>query len=91
MRFGFSSGWVNRSPTALGPAAHHFMIGQWPVPPMAAARRARVGYSGTWPTAAAPGTVAPEAELATLRAQAEALRAQLETIAKRVEELEGKK
>jgi len=88
MRFGFSPGWVGRSPTGLGPCAHYLFAGQWPMPQMAA-WQARVGYSGNWPTA--PGTMAPEAELTALREQAEALQAQLEAISKRIEELKEKK
>jgi len=30
MRFGFSPGWLGRSPTGLGPAASYLMTGQWP-------------------------------------------------------------
>ncbi len=37
MRFGFSPGWVGRSPTGLGPCASYLMTGQWPNPAMAAA------------------------------------------------------
>ncbi len=32
MRFGYSPGWVGRSPTGLGPAANYLMTGQWPTP-----------------------------------------------------------
>jgi len=32
MRFGFSPGWIGRSPTGLGPAASYMMTGQWPTP-----------------------------------------------------------
>jgi hypothetical protein len=32
MRFGFSPGWIGRSPTGLGPCASYFMTGQWPTP-----------------------------------------------------------
>ncbi len=32
MRFGFSPGWLGRSPTGLGPAASYLMTGQWPTP-----------------------------------------------------------
>ncbi len=30
MRFGFSPGWVGRSPTGLGPCASYLMNGRWP-------------------------------------------------------------
>lgn len=32
MRFGFSPGWIGRSPTGLGPCASYLMTGQWPMP-----------------------------------------------------------
>lgn len=32
MRFGFSPGWLGRSPTGLGPGASYLMTGQWPTP-----------------------------------------------------------
>jgi len=32
MRFGFSPGWLGRSPTGLGPTASYLMTGQWPTP-----------------------------------------------------------
>jgi len=32
MRFGFSPGWVGRSPTGMGPCASFMMTGQWPTP-----------------------------------------------------------
>ncbi len=88
MRYGFSPGWAGRSPMGLGPCAQYLFTGQWPTPQMAA-WQAGAGYPGawTWPTAA-PGTMAPEAELSALRAQAETLQAQLEAISKRIEELE---
>jgi len=32
MRFGFSPGWIGRSPTGLGPCASFLTSGQWPTP-----------------------------------------------------------
>lgn len=32
MRFGFSPGWLGRSPTGLGPGANYLTTGQWPTP-----------------------------------------------------------
>ena len=32
MRFGFSPGWVGRSPSGLGPCASYLMTGSWPTP-----------------------------------------------------------
>ena len=96
MRFGFSPGWLGRSPTGLGPCAEYLMTGQWPTPQMAAAWGAGPWAAGA-PAAGTmsygtplPGTMAPEQELAMLRSQAEALKGQLDQIAKRIEELEKK-
>ena len=89
MRFGYSPGWLGRSPTGLGPAAEYLMTGQWPTPQMAAAWGAGPWAAGTAPWGApAPGTMTPEQELSMLRSQAEALRGQLDQIAKRIAELE---
>ncbi|MGQ9524116.1 MAG: hypothetical protein ACUVTZ_04660 [Armatimonadota bacterium] len=30
MRFGFSPGWIGRSPTGLSPCAQYLLTGQWP-------------------------------------------------------------
>jgi len=84
MRFGYSPGWVGRSATGLGPCAEYIMTGQWPTPQMAAAWQARPPFAG----APAPGAMAPEQELPMLRSQAEALKGQLDQIAKRIKELE---
>nr|HID14066.1 rRNA methyltransferase [Anaerolineae bacterium] len=72
------------------------MTGQWPTPQMAAAWGAGPWAAGA-PAAGTmsygtplPGTMAPEQELAMLRSQAEALKGQLDQIAKRIEELEKK-
>lgn len=43
MRFGYSPGWVGRSPSGLGPCAEYMMAGQWPTPQMAAAWEAMQG------------------------------------------------
>jgi len=84
MRFGYSPGWLGRSPTGLGPCAQYLMTGQWPTPQMAAAWRA-----GPWVYGApAPGTMPREQELQMLRDHAEALKAQLDQISARIEELE---
>jgi hypothetical protein len=87
MRFGFSPGWLGRSPTGLGPAAQYLTTGQWPTPQMAAAWQA-----GPWAYGPpAPGTIPPEQELQMLRDQADALKAQLDQISSRIEELEKEK
>lgn len=84
MRFGFSPGWLGYSPTGLGPCAQYLMTGQWPTPQMAVAWRA-------WPWAygaPVPGVMPREQELQMLRAHAQALKAQLDQISARIEELE---
>jgi len=87
MRFGFSPGWLGRSPTGLGPCAEYLMTGQWPTPQMAAAWQAGPWATGT-PTTPAPGTMPREQEVQMLRSQAEALKAQLDRISARLAELE---
>jgi hypothetical protein len=83
MRFGYSPGWVGRSPTGLGPCATYLTTGQWPMPatpyPMGAG----------WPSAGfQPAGYGPADELTMLKSQAELLRSQLETITNRLEQLE---
>ncbi len=82
MRFGYSPGWVGRSPTGLGPCASYLMTGQWPMPATAPDWGQWPGAAFQWPTAT------PETELAGLKSQAEWLKAQLDQITKRIEELE---
>ena len=104
MRFGFSPGWIGRSPTGLGPCASYFMTGQWPTPQAQAYWQAvQAGqatypqYGGAWayPPPFAPGFqpgVSPETmeeqELAWLKSQADMLSQQLEQINTRISELE---
>jgi hypothetical protein len=78
MRFGYSPGWVGRSPTGLGPCATYFTTGQWPMPDAAP-------VWGEWPWA---GFQSPVDELVALKTQAQWLRSQLEAISKGIEELE---
>jgi hypothetical protein len=82
MRFGYSPGWVGRSPTGLGPCATYMMTGQWPAP--AGSPMWDVGPMAGFQPPAYP----PMDELSMLRSQAQALRSQLEAITKRLEELE---
>lgn len=84
MRFGYSPGWVGRSPTGLGPCAQYLMTGRWPTPAMTAAWGAGPWFYG----GPAPSATPAEQELQMLKAQAEALGRQLDQIAKRIEELE---
>ena len=82
MRLGYSPGWVDRSPTGLGPCATYMMTGQWPTP----------SASPAWGAGAMAGFQPPvypsTDEVSVLRNQAQALRSQLEAITKRLEELE---
>ena len=82
MRFGYSPGWVGRSPTGLGPCATYLTTGQWPMP-------AEAPPWGGWPwMSSQPPVAAPEDELTALRTQAQWLQSQLEAISKRIDELE---
>jgi len=93
MRFGFSPGWVGRSPTGLGPGASFLMTGQWPTPQAQALSQAmqsgQVPFPGFAPFAAGGfGEMTPEQEVNVLKSQAEALSNQLEQIRARMSELE---
>lgn len=100
MRYGFSPGWVGRSPTGLGPAAQYLTSGTWPTSQMNYAwQQGQVpfspmpgfpqpGYPNPYdPWGAAPLT--PEQELNILKAEAEQLEDELAGIEKRIKELEG--
>lgn len=98
MRFGFSPGWLGRSPTGLGPAASYLMTGQWPTPQAKAYWEAMqegqapypmYGGAGAMPYSfsQAPGP-SPEQELSFLKDQADALKSQMEQIDSRIKELE---
>ena len=99
MRFGFSPGWLGRSPTGLGPAANYLMTGQWPTPQAQAYWQAMQAGQAPYPFYGAPATMpggapfAPqmskEEELAFLKDQAEMIKGQLEQIEARVRELES--
>ena len=102
MRFGFSPGWMGRSPTGLGPAAQYLMHGTWPTPQMHYAWE-----QGQVPFASMPGfpmpgfptpydpwgaaVLTPEEELNFLKAEAEQLEDELSAVEKRIKELEGEK
>ncbi len=90
MRFGFSPGWVGRSPTGLPPTAQYLMqtgqlpqFSSWiaqqvPVPPAPPA--------GMMPVM--PGvSLSRDQEISMLESQAKMLESQLEQIKKRLEEL----
>jgi len=85
MRFGFSPGWVGRSPAGLGPGATYLMTGQWPTP------QAQVHWqamqTGRMPFAS---QMTPEQELDSLKNEAQAIRERLEQIETRMRDLEAK-
>lgn len=102
MRYGFSSGWMGRSPAGLGSAAQYLTHGTWPTPQMNYAwKQGQMPYSpmpgfpqfgfpapdDPWGTAG----LTPEQELNFLKAEAEQLDDELSGIEKRIKELEGEK
>jgi hypothetical protein len=95
MRFGYSPGWVGRSPTGLGPGASFLMTGQWPTPQAQAYWQAMQASQAPWPawgygpamSGAAPG-MSREQELSMLSDQADWLKSQLDQISARISELE---
>jgi len=102
MRFGFSPGWIGRSPTGLGPAAQYMMYGTWPTPQMNYAwEQGQVPFSPApgfpqpgFPTPYDPWGAAeltPEEELNFLKAEAEQLEDALSGIEERIKELKGEK
>jgi hypothetical protein len=102
MRFGFSPGWVGRSPIGLGPAAQYLMYGTWPTPPMNYAwQQGEVPFSPMpgfprpgFPTPYDPWGAAeltPDEELNFLKSEAEQLEDELAGIEERIKELEGEK
>lgn len=102
MRYGFSPGWMSRSPSGLGPAAQYLMHGTWPTHQMEYAwQQGQIPFS-PGPDYAPPGFPTPydpwgaaelttEEELNFLKAEAEQLEDMLFGIEKRIKELEGKK
>ncbi|MCW3130356.1 MAG: DUF5320 domain-containing protein [Methanophagales archaeon] len=80
MRFGYSPGWIGRSPTGLPPAAQYLIqTGQMP-------------QFGSWIQQQAPAptgvpAMPKEQEISMLESQAKMLGDQLEQIKKRLEEL----
>ena len=75
MRFGYSPGWVGRSPTGMPPGAQYLMqTGQMP-------------QFSSWIQQQAPAAMPKEQEISMLESQAQMLGNQLEQIKKRLEEL----
>lgn len=102
MRFGFSPGWIGRSPMGLGPAAQYMMYGTWPTPQMNYAwQQGQIPFSPMpgfpqpgFPTPYDPWGAAemtPEQELNYLKAEAEQLDDEHAAIENRIKELEGEK
>ena len=88
MRFGFSPGWIGRSPTGLGPCATYMMTGKWPTPPGFSPPQAPM----TDDNRPAPGffpSFTKDQELDFLEEQSKMLSAQLENIRKRIDELKS--
>jgi hypothetical protein len=99
MRFGFSPGWMGRSPSGLGPCAQYLISGQWPTPQMDLAwRQGQIPYSQApgfpMPGFATPydpwgaAEVTPDQELNLLKAEAQQVRDELQAIEKRIADLE---
>ena len=80
MRFGYSPGWIGRSPSGLGPCAEYLRTGVWPTP--AGVGSAQAPGTPPWGTGDVPD------ELDVLKAQAQNLSSQLEFITRRIEEIE---
>jgi len=102
MRFGFSPGWIGRSPTGLGPAAQYLMYGTWPTPQMNYAwEHGQIPFAPMpgfplpgFPTPYDPWGAAelnPEEELNFLKAEAEQLEDEISAVEKRIKQLEGEK
>jgi hypothetical protein len=93
LRFGYSPGWVGRSPTGLPPTAQWLMqSGLMPQYMEYLNSTAAVPQTPTAPavpmTPFAP-TLTPEQETPMLEQQMKALQAQLDAVRKRLEELRG--
>jgi hypothetical protein len=99
MRFGYSPGWMGRSPSGLGPCAQYLMQGMWPTPQMNDAwGQGRIPFSPS-PGFPLPGfatphdpwgaaELTPEQELHFLEAEARQIRDELSAIEKRIQELQ---
>ena len=74
MRFGYSPGWVGRSPSGLGPCAEFLTTGQWPTPQMQQA------WQGGQPI--------EFNQLTMLKNQAQMLQQQLDAIKAQIAEIE---
>lgn len=86
LRFGYSPGWIGRSPSGLGPCAQFLLTGQWPVAQaqFPAAQWWGAGGGGAWPGAD------PKARLEFLKNQAQLLEQQLQAVKAQIANLEEK-
>ena len=75
MRFGYSPGWIGRSPTGLPPTAQYL------------AQTGQIPQFTSWLQQQAPVGMPKEQEISMLEGQAKMLEPQLEQIKKRLEEL----
>ncbi|MGQ9673739.1 MAG: hypothetical protein ACUVV5_11535 [Candidatus Aminicenantales bacterium] len=102
MRFGYSPGWLGRSPSGMGPCAHYLMHGTWPTPQMNSMwSQGRIPFSPApgfprpgFPTPYDPwgaAEVTAEQELDFLRAEARSLQDELRAIEERIKLLEREK
>ncbi|MDH7602900.1 MAG: DUF5320 domain-containing protein [Armatimonadota bacterium] len=84
VRFGYSPGWLGRSPSGLGPCAQFLLTGQWPL------AQGMLG-AGLWSGGAAawPG-IDPKARLEFLKSQAELLEQRLKALRDQIASLEEK-
>jgi len=101
MRFGFSPGWLGRSPTGFGPCAQYLLTGQWPFPisnatwpATATAFPTFYGWSVPWGgaspfSATSAGVGVGGDELTWLRNQQNLLEQQIEAIKERIKQLSG--
>ena len=97
MRFGFSPGWIGRSPYGLGPAAQYLLTGTWPTPQMQAYWQAMQLGQVPYPAYGAPGGIpgpigypqmSPQQEVEYLRQQADMLKQQLDEVNARIKQLQ---
>lgn len=103
MRFGFSPGWVGRSPTGLGPCATYLTTGQWPAPlgqwnmpnpppiqtPFEQGNIPPGAPAGPWAAFNPLASVPKEQQVSMLEEQANLLESQLKEITERIKELKS--
>ncbi len=93
MRFGFSPGWVGRSPNGLGPCASYLVTGQWPTPQAQAFWDSMQSGNVSFPFFGIPPVMPmmePQDEVRMLKLQADILSKQIEQINARIKDLENK-